>query len=170
MKSIIENKSKEEKKATKNNMCVCLVTDLCPTPCNPQTVPCQAPLPKVFSWQEYWSRLPFPSPGDLLNPRIEPASLVSPALAGRFLTTEPTGKPLSRLLWCSQRLSCLTLCDSMDCSLPSSSVHGISQTRSRLPFPSPGDFSDSDILNISPLSYTQFTNIFSYSVGSLARC
>ena len=35
MKSIIENKSKEEKKATKNNMCVCLVTDLCPTPCNP---------------------------------------------------------------------------------------------------------------------------------------
>jgi len=39
--------------------------------------------------QEYWSRLPFPTPGDLPNPRIEP---VSPALAGRFFTIEPPGK------------------------------------------------------------------------------
>ena len=39
-----------------------------------------------FSKQGYWSRLPFPSPGDLPDPGIEPTSLVSPALAGRFFT------------------------------------------------------------------------------------
>ena len=40
-----------------------------------------------FSRQEYWSGLPHPPPGDLPNPGIEPASLASPALAGRFFTT-----------------------------------------------------------------------------------
>ena len=43
-----------------------------------------------FSRQEYWRGLPFPSPGDLPDPVIEPAS---PALAGIFFTTEPPGKP-----------------------------------------------------------------------------
>jgi len=43
-----------------------------------------------FPRQEYWSGLPFPSPGDLPNPAIEPTS---PALAGRFFITEPPGKP-----------------------------------------------------------------------------
>ena len=43
-----------------------------------------------FSRQEYWSRLPFPSPGDLPNPEIE---TTFPALAGGFFTTEPPGKP-----------------------------------------------------------------------------
>ena len=43
-----------------------------------------------FSRQEYWSGLPFPSPGALLNPGIEPASLESPALG----TTVPPGKPI----------------------------------------------------------------------------
>ena len=42
-----------------------------------------------FSRQEYWSGSPFPPPGDLPNPGIEPVSLTSPALAGGFLTTEP---------------------------------------------------------------------------------
>ena len=42
-----------------------------------------------FSRQEFWSGLPFPSPGDLPDPGIEP---VSPALAGGFFTTEPPGK------------------------------------------------------------------------------
>ena len=46
-----------------------------------------------FSGQEYWNGLPFPSPGDLLDPGIEPASPASPALAGGFSTTEPPGKP-----------------------------------------------------------------------------
>ena len=40
-----------------------------------------------FSKQEYWSGLPFPPPGDLPNPGIQPASLISPALAGGFFTT-----------------------------------------------------------------------------------
>jgi len=44
-----------------------------------------------FSRQEDWSRLPFPSPGDRPNPGIEPVSLASPALAGRFFTTAPPG-------------------------------------------------------------------------------
>ena len=50
----------------------------------------QAPLFMGFPRQEYWSGLPFPSPGDLLNPGIEPTF---PALAGRFFTAEPPGKP-----------------------------------------------------------------------------
>ena len=46
-----------------------------------------------FPRQEYWSGLPFTPPGDLPNPGFEPASPESPALAGRFFTTEPPGKP-----------------------------------------------------------------------------
>ena len=42
-----------------------------------------------FSRQEYWSELPFPSSGDLPDPRIEPVSSGSPALAGGFFTTAP---------------------------------------------------------------------------------
>ena len=51
------------------------------------TVAHQAPLSMGFSRQEYWSGLPCPPPGDLLDPGIELASLVSPALTGRFFTT-----------------------------------------------------------------------------------
>ena len=57
-----------------------------------RTVACQAPLSMGFSRKEYWSELPFP-PVDLPNPGIEPTS-VAPALAGKFFTTEPPGKPL----------------------------------------------------------------------------
>ena len=56
----------------------------------PWTAACQAPLFMEFSRQEYW--LPSPSPGDLPNPGIKPASL---ALAGRFFAIEPPGKPMS---------------------------------------------------------------------------
>ena len=52
----------------------------------------RAPLFMEFSRQEYWSGLSFPTPGDLSDPGIEPASLVPPTLAGGF-TTEPLGKP-----------------------------------------------------------------------------
>ena len=51
------------------------------------TVVFQSPLSMEFSRQEYWNGLPFPSPGDLPDAGIEPASLVSPALAGRFFAT-----------------------------------------------------------------------------------
>ena len=54
------------------------------------TITYQAPPSMGFSRQEYWSGLPFPSPGDLPNPRIEPGS---PALQADALTSEPPGKP-----------------------------------------------------------------------------
>ena len=53
---------------------------------NPWTIAHQAPLSIGFFRQEYWSGLPSLPPGDLPNPRIEPKSLMSPALAGRFFT------------------------------------------------------------------------------------
>ena len=59
----------------------------------PWTVVHQALRPMEFSRQEYWSVLPFPSPGDLPHPGIEPLSLGSPSLAGRFFTTSATQKP-----------------------------------------------------------------------------
>ena len=54
------------------------------------TVARRAPLLPGVSRQEYWSGLPFSSPGDLLDPEIK---LRSPALAGGLFTTEPPGKP-----------------------------------------------------------------------------
>ena len=54
----------------------------------------QSPLSMGFSRQEYWSGLPFSPPGDLPNPGIEPVSLMSPALAGRFFTTRATWEAL----------------------------------------------------------------------------
>ena len=59
------------------------------------TVAHQAPLSMGFPRQGHWSGWPFPSPGDLPSPGIEP---VSPALVGRFFTTEPPGKPSNKLL------------------------------------------------------------------------
>ena len=53
----------------------------------PWTVACQAPLSMGFSRKEYWSRLPFPSPGNLPDPGIE---ALSPALAARFFTCRAT--------------------------------------------------------------------------------
>ena len=53
-------------------------------------VTCLAPLSMEFSRQEYWSGLPFPSPGDLSNPGIKPGS---PALQADSLLSEPPGKP-----------------------------------------------------------------------------
>ena len=57
------------------------------------TVAHQAPMSMEFSRQEYWSRLPFPTPGDLPNPGIQPASLGSPALAGDSLPLGHLGSP-----------------------------------------------------------------------------
>ena len=55
----------------------------------------QAPTSMGFVRQKYWSGLPFPSPGDLPDPGIKPKSLVSPALVGRFFTSELPGEPTS---------------------------------------------------------------------------
>ena len=67
---------------------------ICSVACDsvtPQTVAHQAPLSMGFARQEDWNGLPFPPPGNCPDARIEP---VSPALAGGFFTTEPTGKPV----------------------------------------------------------------------------
>ena len=119
----------------------------------PWTVARQTPKPMGFSRQEYWSGLPSPPPGDLPNPGIEPISPASPALAGRFFTTEPPGKPSNYIVVV---LSCIRLCETpMDYSLTGSSVHGLLQAKeywSGLPFPTPGDLPGPGIEPISPAS------------------
>ena len=74
----------------------------------PWTVARQAPLSMGFFRQEYWSGLPFPSPGDLSNPGIEPGS---PALQADTLSSEPPGKPLEYitlyLMSCSYKNTCI---------------------------------------------------------------
>ena len=68
------------------------VAQLCPTLCDP--VDCSPPGSSVHGilQQEFWSWLPFPSPGDLLHPGIEPRS---PTLQADALTSEPSGEALS---------------------------------------------------------------------------
>ena len=73
---------------------VCFLSHVWPF-VTPRTVAHQASLSMGFSRQEYWSGLPFPPPGDLPNPRIEPMSPAASALAGGFFTTEPLGKSQS---------------------------------------------------------------------------
>ena len=65
----------------------CSFTHLCLF-VTPRAVASQASLSMEFSRQEYWSGLPFCTPGDLPDPVIEPVTLVSPALAGRLFTPE----------------------------------------------------------------------------------
>ena len=90
----------------------------------PWTITYQSPLSMGFSKKEYCSGLPFPSPGDIPDPRMEPTSPVSPAL--------PAAAANSLQL-------CPTLCNPKDRSPPGSPVPGILQTRTLewVPFPSP---------------------------------
>ena len=83
------------------------------------TIVCQAPLSMEFSRQEYWSGLPFPSPGDLPDPGIEPRS---PAFRQILyhLAAAAAAKSLQ---------SCPTLCNPIDGSPPGPSVHWILQAR-----------------------------------------
>ena len=80
----------------------------------PWTVAYQAPPSRGFSRQEYWSGLPFPSPGDLPDPGIEPRP---PVLEADALTSEPPGKPSSVTQLCP------TLCDPVNRSMPGLPVH-----------------------------------------------
>ena len=80
-------------------LCVCVCVLSCVRIfATPWTVTHQAPLSMQFSWQEYWSGLPFPTPEDLFYPRMEPTSLASPALAGVFFMTSDTWKAIIILL------------------------------------------------------------------------
>ena len=69
------------------------------------TVALPSPLPREFSWQEYWSGLPFPHPGDLPSPGIKSAF---PVLAGRFFSAEPPGKTFYQYLL-NYPTSCLSI-------------------------------------------------------------
>ena len=60
-----------------------IATQSCPTLWDP--IACQDPLSMGLSWQEYWSGLPFPPPGDPPDPGIEPTSPAAPVLAGGLL-------------------------------------------------------------------------------------
>ena len=90
----------------KTNVCL-FVAQLCLTLCSPMKHSPQAPLFMGFSRQECWSGLPFPSPGDLPNPEIEPGS---PTLQADSLLSELSGKLLLLLL---SRFSHVRLCVSL---------------------------------------------------------
>ena len=80
------------------HVCACAhaLAQSCLTLSNPRECSPQAPLSMKFSRQEYWSVLLFPIPRNLPDSGIKPVSLVSPALAGRFFTTEPETKSISK--------------------------------------------------------------------------
>ena len=93
----------------------------------PWTIAYEAPLSMGFFWQQYWSGLPFPSPGELPDPGIESGS---PAFQADALPSEPLGKPLQMG----------TLVNSPACSVfilwPNSSTYNhVSKNKSRIIFP-----------------------------------
>ena len=91
-------------------VCVCVCTHTLSVMSDsvaPWTVAHQAPLSMGFPRQGYWSELPFPPPGDLTDIGSEPASLGSPALAGRFFTTDSGAK--SHISWVAGEFGCSTL-------------------------------------------------------------
>ena len=77
-------------------MHVCAVTSVISDSVIPWTVAHQSPLSTRFPKQEYWSGLPFPPPGDLPDPGIQPPTPVSVALAGEFFNTSATWETLER--------------------------------------------------------------------------
>ena len=86
-------------------ICCCLVAKLCLALATSWTVALQAPLSVGFPRQEYWSGLPFPSPGDLRDPGIKPTS---PAWTGGFFTTGPPGKSLHSTVRLVKPLPCVS--------------------------------------------------------------
>ena len=105
------------------------------------TIAHQPPLSMGFFRQEYWSGLPFPSSEDLPNPGIEAASLLSPALSGRFFTTSATWKALVTKVKV-KLLSYVWLFTTpwtVAHQAPQSMEFSRQECWSGLPFPSPGD-------------------------------
>ena len=100
--------------------------------------------------QDYWSGVPFPTPGDLPDPGVEPKSLSFPALAGRFFTTEPPGKP-SKYTYAAAAAKSPQSCATPSTIAPQAPVSmefPRQEYWSGLPFPTPGDLPD---LGIEPM-------------------
>jgi len=76
------------------HVCVCEVGSVISDSATLWTITHQAPLSMRFFRQEYWNRLPCPPPGDLPDPGIKPASLMSPILTGGFFTISTTWEAL----------------------------------------------------------------------------
>ena len=129
--------------------CTCVLP--CPTFCNPWTGACPAPLFMEFPSQAYWSGSALPTPGDLSDPGIEPASS---ALAGRFFPIVPPGK--CKILHASARAqSCLFVAPwTVARQAPLSMEFARQEYWSGLPFPTPGDLSDPGIEPASLASLT----------------
>ena len=85
-----KSKEKVRKAVLLRRLCSAQTLQLGLTLVTPCTVAHQPPLSVEFSRLEYWRGLPFPSPGDLNDPGLEPASLRSTALAGRSFTINTT--------------------------------------------------------------------------------
>ena len=93
------------------------------------TVAHQAPLSMEFTRQEYWSRLPFPSSGDLPDPESKRLSLKSPALVGGFFTTNAIWKVLLNAATAAAKS--LQSCDPIDRSPQGSPIPGVLQARTQ---------------------------------------
>ena len=95
-------------------VCVCvLVAQSWPALCDPMDCSLQAPLSMEFSRQEYWSGLPFPSPGDLFHLGIKPGS---PSLQADSLLCEPPWKPKERKTYYFTITPLLHFCESRQTS------------------------------------------------------
>ena len=131
-----------------------------------------------FPRQEHWSGFPFPSPGDLPDPGIEP---VFPALAGRFFTTKPAGKPFERdfpLYACMlSHFRCVTLFETLQTvarEAPLSTRFSRQEYWSGLPCPPPGDLPDPGIKPESLMSPALeggfFTTSATWEALPLSKC
>ena len=115
---------------------------LCPTLCDPMDHSQQAPLSMGFSRQKYWSGLPFPPPGDLPDPGVEPASFTS-CITGGLITTSATWEAIP----CGRGLQKGT--DEVRVQFSRSVVsdslqpHELQHARPTCPSPTPGVHSDS---------------------------
>ena len=131
-------------------MCACLGTQFCPTLCDLMDCSPQALLSMGFSRQEYCSGYPFPSPGYLPNPEIEPES---PALQADSLHLSQEESTKHECVVVVQSPTCVACQATLSMGFPRQ------ECWSGLPFPSPGDLPSSFFQgsNLSPLAGRFFT-------------
>ena len=137
----------------------------------PWAVACHAPLSTRFSRQEYWSGLPYPPPGDLPNPGIEPTSCISPALADMFFTTSTTWEGFIDLSESEVAQSCPSLWDPWTVARQAPLSMGFSRLEywSGLPCPPPGDLPDPGIKPASPMSPAPQADFYHWATEEVHR-